>query len=101
MRLIVLFNLKPGVDPRAYERWARETDIPGVRALGSVESFRVHRVTGLLGSEASAPFAYAETIDVAGLEPFLADVASEAVQKMAAEFQSFADNPVFLLTEDL
>lgn len=101
MRLIVLFNLKPGVDARAYERWARETDIPGVRALGSVRDFRVHKVTGLLGSETAAPFTYAETIDIAGLGPFLADVGSATVQKMAAEFQAFADSPLFLLTEDL
>ncbi len=101
MRILVLFNLKPGVDPAAYEAWARTTDIPGVRALGSVADFRVHRVTGLLGSDAPAPYAYAETIDITGLDPFLADVASEAVQKVAAEFQAFADSPVFLLTEDL
>lgn len=101
MRILVLFNLKPGVDAGAYEQWARTTDIPGVRALPSVTDFRVHRVTGLLGSDAPAPYAYAETIDIAGLDPFLADVGSEAVQKVAAEFQAFADSPIFLLTEDL
>lgn len=101
MRIVVLFNLKPGVDPAAYEQWARTTDMPGVRALASVSDFRVHRVTGLLGSEAASPYAYAETIDIVGLDPFLADVASEAVQKVAAEFQAFADAPLFLLTEDL
>ncbi|WP_194745400.1 REDY-like protein HapK [Thermaurantiacus tibetensis] len=101
MRILVLFNLKPGVDPAAYEQWARTTDIPGVRALASVADFRVHRVTGLLGSDAPAPYAYAESIDIEGLESFLADVASETVQKVAAEFQTFADSPVFLLTEDL
>ncbi|WP_448582695.1 REDY-like protein HapK [Thermaurantiacus sp.] len=101
MRILVLFNLKPGVDPSAYETWARTTDVPGVRALGSVTDFRVHRVTGLLGSDAPSPYAYAETIDIAELDSFLADVGSESVQKMAAEFQAFADNPLFLLTEDL
>lgn len=101
MRILVLFNLKPGVDPAAYEQWARTADIPGVRALGSVTDFRVHRVTGLLGSDTASPYAYAETIDIEGMEPFLADVASEAVQKVAAQFQAFADSPLFLLTEDL
>ena len=35
MRLIALFNLKPGVSADRYEAWARETDMPTVRGLGS------------------------------------------------------------------
>ena len=53
MRIVVLFNLKPGVDPAAYEEWARTTDIPGVRALGSCTDFQVYRTTGLLGGKPS------------------------------------------------
>ena len=29
MRIVVLFNLLPGVDPAEYEAWARGSDIPG------------------------------------------------------------------------
>lgn len=101
MRIIVLFNLKAGADAGAYERWARTTDIPGVNALGSVADFQVYRATGLLGSDAAPPYAYIEVIDVADMDGFGADVASEAVQKVAAEFQQFADNPQFILTEAL
>lgn len=101
MRILVLFNLKPGTDPAAYEQWARTTDIPGVRALGSVADFQVYRITGLLGSDAPAPFAYAEVIDVADMAAFGADVATDSVQKVAAEFQAFADSPLFLTTEAL
>jgi hypothetical protein len=101
MRILVLFNLKPGVAPDAYARWAREVDIPGVRALGSVAEFRVLKVTGLLGSDAPPPYTHAETIDINAFDAFLGDVSSPAVQAVAAQFQAFADNPVFLLTEDL
>lgn len=101
MRIIVLFNLKPGVDSAAYEKWARTTDIPGVRALRSVSDFQVYRATGLLGAEARPPYAYIEVIDVPDMPAFGADVAGEAVQKVAAEFQRFADNPQFVLTEAL
>lgn len=100
MRIVVLFNLKPGVDPAAYEEWARTTDIPGVRALGSCTDFQVYRTTGLLGG-GSAPYQYVETIDITGMDAFMADVVSEAVQKVAAEFQKFADEPQFILTEAL
>jgi hypothetical protein len=101
MRIIVLFNLKPGVDPAAYERWARTTDIPGVRALRSVSDFQVYRTTGLLGADARPPYTYIEVIDVPDMQAFGTDVASDAVQKVASEFQRFADNPQFVLTEAL
>ncbi len=101
MRIIVLFNLKPDADPAAYENWARSTDIPGVNALASVSDFQVYRATGVLGSDARSPYAYFEMIDVADMDAFGRDVASEAVQKVAAEFQQFADNPQFILTETL
>lgn len=101
MRIIVLFNLKADADPAAYENWARTTDIPGVNALASVKDFQVHRATGVLGSDAPPPYAYFEVIDVADMDAFGGDAASEAVKKMAAEFQQFADNPQFILTETL
>jgi len=101
MRIICLFNLKAGVDAAEYEAWARGTDIPGVNALGSVVSFTVHRSTGLFGSDAKPPYDYIEVIDITGLDPFVAEVTTEAFQKVAAKFQDFADNPTFILTEDL
>jgi hypothetical protein len=101
MRIIVLFNLKPGVDAAEYEDWARSTDIPGVRSLGSCSDFQVYRTTGLFGSEEKPPYAYIEAIDIKGMDAFLSDVTSDAVQKVAAEFQGFADNPLFITTEAL
>ncbi len=101
MRIIVLFNLKPGVDPEAYEDWARSTDMPSVRALPSVTHFRVYRTAGLFGLDQPAPYHYAEIIDITGLDAFTADVSTAAVQKVAQKFQQFADNPQFILTEEL
>ena len=101
MRIVVLFNLKPGVDVAAYEKWARTTDIPGVRALRSVSDFQVYRATALLGTDAKPPYSYIEVIDVPDMQAFGNDVSTEAVQKVAAEFQQFADNPQFVLTEAL
>lgn len=101
MRIICLFNLKPGVSPAAYEAWARGTDLPGVNALGSVVRFTVHRATGLFGSDATPPYQYVEVIDIRGMDAFVADVSDPAFQKVAAAFGDFADNPQFILTEDL
>lgn len=101
MRIVVLFNLKPGIDVAAYEEWARTRDLPGVRALVSVSDFQIYRATGLLGGEGKPSYQYIEIIDVNDMEAFGRDVASEAIQKAAAEFQGFADNPQFILTEAL
>lgn len=100
-RIVVLFNLKPGVDVDAYEAWAKATDIPIVNGLDSVSAFSVHATTGVLGSDAKPPYAYVEVIDVADMEAFGVDVATTTMQKIAAEFQSFADNPTFIMTRTL
>jgi REDY-like protein HapK len=101
MRIIVLFNLKAGVDVSAYEKWAKEADIPGVNALGSVDKFTVHRATGLFGSDAPSPYHYIEVIDITAMDGFIGDITTEAFQAAAAPFQEFADNPQFILTETL
>ncbi len=101
MRIICLFNLKPGASREAYEAWARGTDIPGVNALGSVNGFTVHRATGLFGSDAPSPYDYIEVIDIKGMDDFVADVSNPEFQKVAAGFGEFTDNPTFILTDDL
>lgn len=99
MMIVVLFNLKPGVDVAAYEDWARKTDLPTVRALVSVNNFDLYRTTGLLGTEGKPPYAYIELIQVNDMEQFGRDAASETMTRVAGELRSFADNPVFILTE--
>ncbi len=101
MRIVVLFNLLPGASAAEYEAWAKGTDIPGVNALGSVGKFTVHKATGLFGSDAAPPYQYIEVIDIHGMDAFVADVSSPQFQEVAAPFRRFADNPIFILTEDL
>jgi hypothetical protein len=101
MRVLVLFNLKPGVDPAAYEAWAAATDAPTVRALPSIGDFRVHALTGRLFGEGPLPFAYAEVIDIADPDRFGTDVSTPAMQAIAAQFRAFADSPLFLTTREI
>lgn len=97
--VIVLFNLKPGVDPEAYEKWARERDAPTVNELGSVRDFRVQKASGVLGSDAAPPYQYIEILDHEGLDALLSDISGEQMQTVAAEFARYADNPTFIVTE--
>lgn len=100
-KLVVLFNLRSDADRAAYENWAQTTDLPIVRQLPSVDSFNVQVVAGLFGSDAPAPYEYVEIIDINSLEQFGADVSTEKMGRVAGEFQGFADNPVFMLTNNL
>ncbi len=100
MRLLVLFNLRPGITREEYERWARESDLPTARSLGSIRNFEVYRIPGLLGSDAPAPYQYAEVIDIADMQRFGADIATARMRAIAARFAELADAR-FLLTEPL
>lgn len=102
MRIICLFNLKPGVDVAEYEDWAKTRDIPGVNSLGSVTGFTVHKATGVFGDDTATPaYQYIEVIDITGMDAFIADISTEDFQAAAAPFQGFADVPQFIVTEDL
>jgi hypothetical protein len=98
--IVVLFDLKAGVDPALYEAWARRRDLPGINALPSVRNFRVLRSAGLLNGQ-SSPHHYVELIEIDSLEAFRADVRAEAIQEVAREFREFADSPQFIVTNPL
>jgi hypothetical protein len=99
--IVVIFTLKEGVNPQEYEEWARTSDLPAVNQLGSVAKFEVLRTTGVLGGDDPAPYQYVELLNVADMDALGGDVSSETMQRVAAEFQQFADNPTFMLTQDI
>jgi hypothetical protein len=98
--IIVLFNLRPGVSPVTYEQWARTTDLPVVNALSSVERFEVLKSTGVLGG-GEAPYQYVEILRFSSLDDLFNDIGSETMKRVASEFQTFADGPLFITTESL
>ena len=97
--LVVLFNLKDEASVEAYEKWAQTTDVPTVKGLGSIDDFRVYRLGNLMGTEDPSPYQYCEIIHVNDMDRFGQEVATETMQKVAAEFQEFADGPMFIMSE--
>jgi hypothetical protein len=89
--LIVLVNLKDGVDPEDYERWILDSYAPAVRALPSVEGWREYRVNSLLGSDASPPYQYVVTLEVKDLDQLGRDMTGEEMQKLFSELHDLAD----------
>lgn len=99
--IVVLFNLKPGVSESDYQAWAKSTDLPTVNGLSSIDSFDVLKAEGLLMSEATPPYQYVELIKVNDMDKFGEEVSTDTMQKVAGEFQSFADNPLFVMTSKI
>ena len=98
--LIVLFNLKPGASADAYERWAVETDIATVRSLDNCDGFDLFRCSGTLGGDA-APYNYVEIISISDLAAFREEAQSDTMRSVAGQFRDFADNPLFMVTEQV
>lgn len=99
-KIIVLFNLKPGVSVADYEAFARDVDLPIVRKLPSVNSFDIFKTEGLLGG-GKAPYQYIEVLDIKGVDQLGQDISTETMQKVAATFQSMTDNPLFIVAQPL
>ena len=98
--IIVLFNLRRGVKAAAYEKWVQKTDVPIAGGLKSMKNFSVFRAEGIFGSKAKPPYRYFEILDVKGIEALVGDIGKEPrMAKVAAEFQKFADKPIFIVTE--
>ena len=51
MKCFVTFRLRPGVTPEEYEQWFREMNVPAVRKMKSVETYRVWRVVDAMEGE--------------------------------------------------
>jgi len=97
MTLIVLFNLKEGASVQDYEHWANTVDVPTVKRLDSVDDFKVFKMAGILGTDEPAPYHYVEIIEVNDPDMLGQEIASETMQRVAAEFQTFADQPIFMI----
>ncbi len=97
-RIIALFNLKPGVEVADYEAWARRVDLPTVNALPSIQSFEVYRTAEVMGSQAPAPYAYIEILDVLDMGQFGEDVATPVMKAVAKDFTGMA-NVTFLVMD--
>ncbi len=99
--VLVLFNLQEGVDVEEYERWAKTRDLPIARNLSSVDQFNVLKTNGMFGTDAPAPYQYVELLQVNDFEKLGAEAGEGEMAKVASEFAGFADNPQFIVLQDI
>ena len=97
--LVVLFNLKDTESRDAYEKWAQTTDVPTVKGLKSIDEFKVFRLGNLMGTENPPPYQYCEIIEINDMDILGQELDSDLMQRVAAEFQEFADDPLFIMSE--
>lgn len=99
--LLALFNLKNGATSEDYLKWARTVDLPTVNGLKSVDQFDAYAVEGVFGSDATPPYQYYEVIQINDMDEFLTEVGTDTMKKVAAQFQQFTDDVIFLLSEGI
>lgn len=61
--MVIILRVKPGVDPRRYEHWARTVDAPTVHAtFGSVHRWELFRIEEAAPeSSATRPSSFSRT----------------------------------------
>lgn len=97
--LLVLFDLRPGVDPAAFERHLVDVDLPALRRLECVDDVTLLRAGGLLGSDAPPPARYVEVVEVRDLERLVQDLATPERQDAAEALAPWVTPPTYLVCE--
>ena len=97
--VLYLFELRPGTDHSEYEAWAASVDLPTLRSLPSVRSYRILRTRR--SDTQAAVAAYIEILDVTSADDFDRDMAAPALGEVAATFMRFASAPALLLGDEL
>jgi hypothetical protein len=80
VKCFVTFRLKPDLTPEEYEDWFRHDNVPAVRKMRSILSYRVWRVVGAL--EGSPAFDYLEEMEIEDRGAFEREI--EELPEMAA-----------------
>jgi hypothetical protein len=85
VKCFVTFRLKPGVSHEQYEDWFRRENVPAVRAMTSISSYRVWRAVDAMDGE--APYDIVEEMEFADRSAFDGEV--EGLPEMAAMLEAW------------
>ena len=100
--LFILYTLKEGVTPEAFETWVRNTDQPAMRSLARVQEFRTYRAERLLMGEGTPGIAYIEAFAIPDLDGFVAeDMGGATVQTVMGGFMGLAEAPQFIVVSEV
>jgi REDY-like protein HapK len=99
VKCFVIFRLRPGVSPEEYEKWFRETNVPAVRKMKSIQTYRVWRVLDAMEGEPT--FEILEEMEIEDRAAFEREL--DEVPEMAAMLEGWysrvSDQVVFFAEE--
>jgi len=99
VKCFVTFRLKPEVTPEQYEEWFRLENVPAVRKMRSLSSYRVWRVTGAM--EGEPLFEYIEELEFEDRDAFERETAElpEMVGMLEQWYPRVADQVIVFAEE--
>jgi hypothetical protein len=99
VKCFVTFRLKPGLTAEHYEEWFRRENVPAVRRMASISSYRVWRAVDAL--DGPPPYDFIEEMEFAERAAFDREV--ESLPEMAAMlegwYQRVADQAIVYAVE--
>jgi hypothetical protein len=88
----LITTLKPGVDPKDYEKWVREYDYKIARGRENMIHYEVYRIEGPVESPTGVQWSYLELIGVKSIEQANLDAKSESGIELRRQlFGQFVD----------
>lgn len=100
MKCFVTFRLRPGVRPEEYDEWFRRTNVPAVRKMKSIKSYRVWRAVHAVDGEPT--FEVLEEMEIADRAAFEREL--EELPEMAAMLEGWysrVTDQVVLFAEEI
>jgi hypothetical protein len=85
VKCFVTFRLKPGVTHEQYDDWFRRENVPAVRTMTSISSYRVWRAVDTM--EGEAPYDIIEEMEFSDRAAFDGEV--ESLPEMAAMLEGW------------
>ena len=86
MKCFVTFRLKPGLTAEQYEEWFRQENVPAVRGMASISSYRVWRAVDAM--DGRAPYDFIEEMEFAERAAFDGEI--ESLPEMAAMLEGWS-----------
>lgn len=99
MKCFVQFRLKPGVTPEQYEAWFRESNVPVVRRLQTITSYRVWRCASVM--EGDPAWLYLEEMEITSQPEFETEIEADAGMAAMLEgwYERVADQTIVFAAE--
>jgi REDY-like protein HapK len=101
MAVVFFLNkLRPGVKPEDYEQWVREVDYPTARALDTIKSYVVARMSESI-DRGKSPYDYIERVEITDPEDYRRELTDPKLGEFSQQWSRFVGESVALFGEEV